>query len=475
MKIRPKIAKISSLVLAAVSVTALAFSLTASQTVSATVPGVNELVNQSSGGAIGVGATITNHAISNNGRYVVFWSSATNLTPEASPGLFVRDTVNDTTVMASLSDTGLPVTGASGKISYDGRYVVFHSSAPSVVAGVTTGQHVYIRDLVNNTTRIVDTTPTGTVSSRGGFDPDVSADGRYVVFMTRDPILLGVQAGYDLNTPQVIVKDMVSGALRSITALPTQESRPYAAYSPGDTMYPSIDCDGRQVAFYTNNDYIPGTTRYMYQGYSRVDVYIATVDWTSNSIIRATPYGTGSGSTVTNADAPPHVTCNGNHVVLSSNGSEPGVSLPNTKAQAMKYDRLTSTFSVASANSSGSWSAGADTRVSAVAASDDGRYIAFTNNGTALDSSKPQTFKGTDYDLYIRDTKTGVTNLVSFTALGNYSGRILAAGHGNNISLSTDGSTVAFRYKTTTGDVNSELVSGVNTGGSDVYIAKTGF
>lgn len=78
----------------------------------------------------------TAHAISGNGRFVVFSSSATNLIAGGNPGaqVFVRDTCNSpggsvsgctpSTVLVSLESAG-PIGGFDAAISDDGHFVVF--------------------------------------------------------------------------------------------------------------------------------------------------------------------------------------------------------------------------------------------------------------------------------------------------------------------------------------------------------------
>ncbi len=128
--------------------------------------------------------------VSADGRYVVFQSEANNLVPgDTNPGwdVFVRDRAARTTERVSVSSSGTQGNNFSVRpaISADGRYVVFHSWASNLVPGDANGlADIYLRDRQAGTTQRV------SVSSAGG-DPDgeslfakVSADGRYVVFQS---------------------------------------------------------------------------------------------------------------------------------------------------------------------------------------------------------------------------------------------------------------------------------------------------
>src|SRR5258708_3289197 len=104
---------------------------------------VTELVSVASGGVHGnwySGAYGV--AISADGRYLAFESIATNLVPIGSDGsqlIFVRDRIADTTRLVSLSTAGVPANGGCNfpAISADGRFVAFVSWASNLVPGDT--------------------------------------------------------------------------------------------------------------------------------------------------------------------------------------------------------------------------------------------------------------------------------------------------------------------------------------------------
>src|SRR4051794_38407983 len=128
-------------------------------------------------------------AISATGRYVAFFSGATNLGPEATKGgVFVRDRQAGTTVLASISSTGEPAASGnstgSPAISADGRYVAFEAS-DARGPGDTNDRDIFVRDLQAGTTEQVN------VSSRGAqangsrnYLPSISSNGRYVAFVS---------------------------------------------------------------------------------------------------------------------------------------------------------------------------------------------------------------------------------------------------------------------------------------------------
>ena len=68
-------------------------------------------------------------------------------------------------------------------ISADGRFVAFISDATNLVPGDTNGRYdVFVRDRQTGTTRRVSVGPGGVQGNGDSFDPAISADGRFVAF-----------------------------------------------------------------------------------------------------------------------------------------------------------------------------------------------------------------------------------------------------------------------------------------------------
>ncbi|MGH7753061.1 MAG: hypothetical protein ACREN5_09610 [Gemmatimonadales bacterium] len=89
----------------------------------------------------------------NAGRYVAFVADSTNLVSDDTngfPDIFRRDRSTGTTTRVNIGPGGVQSDGGSDKprISGDGRYVVFYSEASNLVLGDTNGyQDVFVRDL----------------------------------------------------------------------------------------------------------------------------------------------------------------------------------------------------------------------------------------------------------------------------------------------------------------------------------------
>ncbi|OGO25624.1 MAG: hypothetical protein A2W33_04560 [Chloroflexi bacterium RBG_16_52_11] len=185
-------------------------------------------------------------SISADRRYVAFRSDATNLVDGDTNGfkdIFVRDRVSGTTERVSVaSDEGQGNDGSiGGAISADGRYVAFWSAASNLVVGDTNNfLDVFVRDRLLGTTERVSVASDG---SQGNFDsifPAISADGRYVAFRSHASTLVG---GDTNNSDDVFVRDRQAGTTERVSVASDESQGNNGSYRL------SISADGRYVAF----------------------------------------------------------------------------------------------------------------------------------------------------------------------------------------------------------------------------------
>ena len=192
-------------------------------------------------------------AMSGDGRYVAFTSSATNLVASsASVGIYVRDLVLGKTEIVSVNPSGTAVaTGSSGvSISQDGRYVVFDSSASGLVTGASDGQ-VYMRDRLNAVTTVVSSTASGTLGNGYSYLPVVSGNGRYVAYVSTASNLT-VPAG-NVSYYNILVTDTVT-QLTSVVSISDAGavSLSGAPYTNAYNLSLAISADGEFVGFGTS-------------------------------------------------------------------------------------------------------------------------------------------------------------------------------------------------------------------------------
>ncbi|MFL7868877.1 MAG: hypothetical protein AB8I58_08620 [Anaerolineales bacterium] len=203
-------------------------------------------------------------SISGDGRYVAFYSDASNLVSGDTNGetdVFVHDLQSGTTTRASLASDGSEANASSSEpsLSGDGRYIAFVSSATNLVTGDTNGKgDVFVRDLQAGTTTRVSINSSGVEANGGGYNPDISGDGRYVVFLSKsrnlDPRAVDF-GGY----PLAYVRDLQVGQTRLASVSSSGE-----ALGVGDIDLPVISRDGRYVALEFREHGDPTHNTYVY-------------------------------------------------------------------------------------------------------------------------------------------------------------------------------------------------------------------
>ncbi len=187
--------------------------------------------------------------ISSDGRFIAFVSTSTNLVSNdtnSSADVFVHDCVTGETERVSVADGGAESDNHSGQcaISADGRYVAFVTLASNLVPGDTNHSlDVYRRDRFGMRTARVSLATSGAEPNADCSWPQMSADGRFVSFDSQASNLAAVNGASGFN---VLVRDLVTNT----TELASQSS----AGVPGNRMSGggAISGDGRYVTFTSN-------------------------------------------------------------------------------------------------------------------------------------------------------------------------------------------------------------------------------
>lgn len=162
-----------------------------------------------------VNSDCENARITPDGRYVVFESEAQDLVPNDSPGtldVFRRDIEGGTTIRISVDTAGNTSNGDSrnAAISNDGRYVIFESLATNLVPTDTNGvSDIFIRDTEFNVTTRVSVSTAGAQALDASFNPDISGDGLIAAF---DSAASNLVTGDTNGTSDVFVRDWQSVA-----------------------------------------------------------------------------------------------------------------------------------------------------------------------------------------------------------------------------------------------------------------------
>ena len=394
--------------------------------------GVVTRVSAPARGMSGAHGTSSSGRMTPDGRYVVFESADTDLCTNRVSGagdVFVRDVQAGTTRLISLNREGR---GGGNGVSWspvitpDGRFVAFVSSASDLVAGDENGiQDIFVRDLRQETTVLVSQGAVAQSNSYLGWSshsPVITPDGRFVAFTSSDSNLVtSAQAVYQ----EVYVRDLVKG--QTIWA-----SQEFPAPSPVASYYPSLSDDGRYVVFESLIGLSFSVARYALDTGSLEVIAHNVTGHGPSADERYGPVMTPDGRFVVYADA------------MSIHGS----------SSLWLWDGQTKSTTLVSANLFGKPTM--DGICSTAALTPDGRYVAFLCNGTDLSS---QAITG-EYQIYRRDVRRGVTELVSVDTHDRAAGKLTM----DTPCLSADGRVVAF------GCGSGSLVPGDLNDAWDVFV-----
>jgi Tol biopolymer transport system component len=151
--------------------------------------GVTTNVHVTSTGGAATGGSASRPDISDDGSLVAYNSDATNLVPgdtnSAGDCFVTRRTTPAAVSRTSVGHNGQQLDNFSYRcqLTANGSAMVFASFAANVVGTpMATGQRIYVRDLVHNTTQIVSKQAGGAPATASR--PDISSDGECVTFQT---------------------------------------------------------------------------------------------------------------------------------------------------------------------------------------------------------------------------------------------------------------------------------------------------
>jgi Tol biopolymer transport system component len=333
-------------------------------------------------------------SISADGRFVTFYSLATNLVSGDSNGkedIFVRDRTTGTTTRVSKSSAGVQADGTSyaSSVSADGRYVAFDSFATNLVSSDTNGMRdVFVHDRTAGATSLVSKSSAGVKGNGNSISPSLSADGRYVAFYSFATNLVSDDTN---GVKDIFVRDRNTGT----TSLVSKSSA--GVEGNGASSSPSLSSDGRYVAFESSaTNLVSGDTNVV------DDIFVR--DRTAGTITRVSR--STAGVQGNGASSRPSLSSDGRYVVFRSAATNLVSGDTNGKDDIFMRDRTTGTTTRVSKSSAGVAGNGNSFNPSV---SSDGRYVAFESLATNLVSGDTNGLN----DIFVRDRQTGTTYLVS--------------------------------------------------------------
>jgi uncharacterized repeat protein (TIGR01451 family) len=346
-------------------------------------------------------------SISADGRFVAFDSDANNLVTGDTNGvtdIFVHDRTTGQTIRASIASDGTQGDRSSKfpDISADGRYVVFESDARNLVSGDTNYyRDIFVHDLETGQTTLVSVASDGSQGDSTSLSSSISADGRYIAFSSNAYNLVSG----DYCCQDVFVHDRTTGET-------TRPSTAWDGTQGNDISWaPSISSDGRYVAF------------------------------------------TSHASNLVSGDMNNFCDTDGDHVFTDN------------CPDIIVHDRTTNQNSIVSVASDGTQ--GNSFSVSA-SISADGRYVvfySFANNlvendvNNFCDTNLDGVFTDNCWDIFLHDRLTGQTTLVSVASDGTQ-----ANNYSDFPEITADGRYITYH------SAASNLVSGDTNGLEDIFV-----
>jgi Tol biopolymer transport system component len=333
-----------------------------------------------------------------DGRFVYFTSYATNFTPSLPARglrLFRRDTRSGQTTL-------VPTTGnqpESPVISANGLVLAYVSSVDYSDGGGH--KEIFVRDMRTGTTRLASRAngaagapaapPPAEEFHPSAGRPSLSADGRYLAFVSSSPNLF--PAAYRRRVPpQIYVRDLVAGT----TTLVSRASGRRGQIANAPSAEPEISADGRHLVFTSSATNLGpiGPQGQVFDG----NVFVRDLADAKTAAVSRT-----HGATTSYA---PAISADGRYVAFFRKGLH-------VRTEVFERDLL-SRHTVLISRASGPDGAAADSFSSRsfLGISPDGRLVAFFSNATNLGGPPPPGGSGGDFGLYMRDPRAEQTTFV---------------------------------------------------------------
>jgi RHS repeat-associated protein len=358
-------------------------------------------------------------AVSADGRFIAFVSSATNLTTTPTFGrnqLYVLDRQTGQITLESLNRAGTGGTlgglgGVAPQLSSNGRYLFFAADSTDLYAspapnGIT---QLVVRDRWTGSYELVSVDRTGTKAGNNQTNYGrLSPDGRTVLFSSIAKDLVdtpGTPGGVSGNA-ELYIRNLDTGVTKLVDP---NRFGTFATDAPPFYNGPAATPDGRYVAFVsTSNDLLPGDFS------TTLDVFVRDTVAGITELVSATPVGG-----FPPVQFPPTyaevggISADGRYVAFVSNSVAiiPGTSA--TTTNVFVRDRVLGTTRIVSGGPTG---AGGDRGSYSAKITPDGRYVLFHSHATDLVPGV--TVPPDKGNLYRYDLLTGTTELVSVSPDG---------------------------------------------------------
>ena len=387
-------------------------------------------------------------ALSTNGQFALFESSASNLVAgdtNSATDVFLRDLTSGTTLLVSINTNGIPGNrvSRSAVMTPDGRYVAFVSEAFDLIAQDTNKiADVFVRDMQALVTTLaspgaISTNPAAAVPASSSESPQITPDGRWIAFSsTATNLVPGV-----LTVGDIYVCDRLAGTNLWASSAMRANLQTVMGKTNGTGYNLALSADGKFVAYEAS---IPPSGTFLTN--SGIMLRFALESGLTDLIHTNAQTSIPTPEATRNLD----LTADGGLVAFVANSN--GVSGTTTCVQV--WDAATGLITLASGDLTNAVTTNSISTHPVLDST--GRFVVFLSSATGLVSN---TVPG-DWHLYLHDLLAGTTALVD--ADTNGAGSPVTAA--TVPSLSADGRYVAFE------SADSGLVPNDNNHALDVFV-----
>ncbi len=319
------------------------------------------------------------------GLLLEFTSAATDLIEGDTNGrgdVFVRDIIPGITTRVSVSSSGVQADGTSdaATIGGEGRFVAFASHATNLVPEDTNERRdAFVHDLWTAETTRISVSTSGEQGNHYSYNPQLSFDGRYVVF---ESIATNLVPDDTNGGADIFVHDRDTGQTVRVTLNAEGEQ------GNGSSERPKISSDGMFVTFESlASNLVPDDTNFA------EDVFV--VEWQADPPVIERVSVSSEGEQGDDVSIRPDISGDGRMVIFRSLATNlvPGGGCGSSVIYV--HDRWTGITQMVSTSPTGECPNGG---LASTAISCDGNYVAFTTDATNIVPDETQEWQ----DVFLR-------------------------------------------------------------------------
>jgi Tol biopolymer transport system component len=325
-------------------------------------------------------------AISGNGNYIVYASSATNLikgiNPYENAAAYVYNRLTGTTTCITLSYSNKNTTATGGEsndvgsfsMSDNGRYISYVSDETNLVKNITNiYQNVFLYDQQKGSTTLINTATNNTQANENSWYPSISSDGQYIVYESAANNLINNDTN---GIPDIFLYNTQTKTTKRI------DTSNNGTQANGLSEDPVISGNGEYVAYYSEAlNLVPNTVSLKTCGGNIVGSYdyLYNVLTGTTSMVDTSPDGIGLG-----------ISDNGHYIVFVSDATnlDPTANITGNYACVFLRDTINNTTKLIAGSTDNT--TGLNEHCLYPVISGDGLHIVYTGDaGYSLPGTKP--------------------------------------------------------------------------------------